>query len=86
MKPRVLVIGGAGYIGAQMVKLLGQAGYAPVVLDDLSNGRREAAPVDALVVGDIAPTACVPAACVTLMRRAPTPMGNWVSAMNRKRT
>ena len=49
----VLVVGGAGYIGSHMVKLLQQAGYLPVVADDLSGGRREAVRDAALHVGDI---------------------------------
>ena len=46
-KPRVLVIGGAGYIGSHMVKLLGQLGYSVITLDDLSSGHR-----DAVLCGD----------------------------------
>lgn len=53
MIPRVLVVGGAGYIGSHMVKLLCGAGYAPVVLDNLSNGRAGAVPAGALVVADV---------------------------------
>ncbi|MFH0728382.1 MAG: UDP-glucose 4-epimerase GalE [Pseudomonadota bacterium] len=37
----VLVVGGAGYIGAHMVKALAAAGYRVVILDDLSTGHRE---------------------------------------------
>ena len=40
----VLVSGGAGYVGSHVVLALGEAGYRPVVLDDLSSGHREAAP------------------------------------------
>ena len=36
-----LVTGGAGYIGSHVVKALGQAGLATVVVDDLSSGFRE---------------------------------------------
>jgi UDP-glucose-4-epimerase GalE len=39
---RVLVTGGAGYIGSHAVKALRTAGHAVVVLDDLSAGHREA--------------------------------------------
>ncbi|MBP0491762.1 UDP-glucose 4-epimerase GalE [Roseomonas indoligenes] len=51
----VLVTGGAGYIGGQAVLALLDAGYAPVVLDDLSTGLRDAVPPGVpLVVGDVA--------------------------------
>lgn len=39
---RVLVVGGAGYIGSHMVLQLVEAGHEVVVLDDLSSGHREA--------------------------------------------
>lgn len=44
---RVLVIGGAGYIGSHMVKLLGRQGACVTTLDDLSSGHR-----DAVLCGD----------------------------------
>ncbi|MCC6070018.1 UDP-glucose 4-epimerase GalE [Massilia sp. GCM10020059] len=53
MKPTILVVGGAGYIGSQMTRQLAAAGYVPVVLDDLSNGRREAVGPHRLVVADM---------------------------------
>ncbi|MDZ4098517.1 MAG: UDP-glucose 4-epimerase GalE [Methylophilaceae bacterium] len=37
-----LVIGGAGYIGAHMVKLLIESGHQVTVVDDLSSGHRDA--------------------------------------------
>jgi UDP-glucose 4-epimerase len=40
----VLVTGGAGYIGSHVVRALGQAGLACVVVDDLSSGHREFVP------------------------------------------
>ncbi len=45
---KVLVAGGAGYIGSLTVRGLLEAGYQPVVLDNLSTGKREAVPEDAL--------------------------------------
>lgn len=39
---KVLVVGGAGYIGAHMCKLLAESGFELVVCDDLSTGHRAA--------------------------------------------
>ena len=38
---KVLVVGGAGYIGSHVVKALRDAGKSPVVFDNLSSGQRE---------------------------------------------
>ena len=43
---KVLVTGGAGYIGSHAVRELREAGHAVAVLDDLSYGHREAVPRD----------------------------------------
>jgi len=43
-KPAVLVTGGAGYIGSHAVLALRDAGWHVAVIDDLSNGSREAVP------------------------------------------
>ncbi|WP_081193742.1 UDP-glucose 4-epimerase GalE [Halomonas sp. BC1] len=51
---KVLVVGGAGYIGAHMVKQLSRAGHSVVVLDNLTTGFRELARYGELVVGDLA--------------------------------
>ncbi len=50
----ILVVGGAGYIGSHMVKLLRRSGFGTVVLDDLSGGHRDAVRDVPLVVGSIA--------------------------------
>ncbi len=51
---KVLVSGGAGFIGSHVVEALIAAGHQVVVLDDLSSGRRENLPAGApLVVADI---------------------------------
>jgi UDP-glucose-4-epimerase GalE len=50
---RVLVIGGAGYIGSHMCKLLAEHGHKVSILDDLSTGNRAAARYGRLVVGDV---------------------------------
>jgi len=52
-KPHILVVGGAGYIGSHMVKRLRRAGYQPVVLDNLSQGRRDAVGASPLIVGEL---------------------------------
>jgi UDP-glucose 4-epimerase len=41
-----MVTGGAGYIGAHVVRALQQAGLRPIVLDDLSSGHRAFVPED----------------------------------------
>lgn len=46
MSRRILVVGGAGYIGSHMVKHLRQAREEVVVLDNLCNGHRQALPAD----------------------------------------
>jgi UDP-glucose 4-epimerase len=52
---RVLVTGGAGYIGSVVAEELLQAGHQVVVFDNLSRGHRQAVPKNAeLVVGDLA--------------------------------
>ncbi len=42
MQPVILVTGGAGYIGVHACVALIEAGYTPLVLDNLSNGSAEA--------------------------------------------
>ncbi|MGD1213725.1 MAG: UDP-glucose 4-epimerase GalE [Terriglobales bacterium] len=57
---RVLVTGGAGYIGSVVAEELLQAGHQVVVFDNLSRGHRQAVPKNAeLVVGDLADRACL---------------------------
>jgi UDP-glucose 4-epimerase len=50
---RVLVVGGAGYIGSHMVKMLGRRGDQVTTLDDLSSGHR-----DAVLHGDFVLGSC----------------------------
>ena len=50
---RVLVCGGAGYIGSQMCKLLAETGHQVAVIDDLSTGHAEAVRWGRLFKGDI---------------------------------
>jgi UDP-glucose-4-epimerase GalE len=50
---RILVTGGAGYIGSLTAQHLVDAGHGVVVLDDLRNGHRSAVGSLPLVVGDV---------------------------------
>jgi UDP-glucose 4-epimerase len=62
MAERILVTGGAGYIGSVVVAQLIERGYQPIVFDDLSHGHRAALPAAAkLIVGDIADRAALDA-------------------------
>lgn len=54
---KILVTGGAGYIGSHTTLALNEAGYEVVVYDNLSTGKAEAVlPPARLVVGDLAQT------------------------------
>ena len=56
---RVLVTGGAGYIGSHVVKALGEAGAKILVYDNLSTGNAAAVLHGDLVVGDLADRAAL---------------------------
>jgi UDP-glucose 4-epimerase len=51
---RILVCGGAGYIGSNMTAMLAAEGYETVVFDNLSTGHRRAVGQADLVQGDLA--------------------------------
>ncbi len=53
---RILITGGAGYIGSHAVKLFLARGHDVWVYDNLSMGHRQAVPADRLVVGDLKDT------------------------------
>ncbi len=60
---RILVAGGAGYIGAHTCKALAGAGYTPVTYDNLSTGHADFVRWGPLVEGDIGDSAKVTAVC-----------------------
>lgn len=50
----VLVTGGAGYIGSNMVRFLVSQGHTPIVLDSLEYGHKQAIPASVpLIVGNV---------------------------------
>jgi UDP-glucose 4-epimerase len=51
---KVLVCGGAGYIGSNMTAMLAEAGHKPIVFDNLSNGHKNAVRGFDFVKGDLA--------------------------------
>ncbi len=51
---KVLVCGGAGYIGSNMTALLARTGHEPIVLDNFSKGHRAAVRGVKVVTGDLA--------------------------------
>ena len=59
---RVMVTGGAGYIGSHTAKALARAGLEPVVFDNLSTGHREAVRWGPLVEGELAEPQAIAAA------------------------
>ena len=59
---RVLVAGGAGYIGSHTCKALAEAGHQPIVYDDLRRGHRWAVKWGPLEQGDLNDAATLAAA------------------------
>jgi UDP-glucose 4-epimerase len=50
---RILVAGGAGYIGSNMTAMLRESGHEPIVFDNLSRGHRGAVADAAFIEGDL---------------------------------
>lgn len=59
MADRVLVTGGAGYVGAHACKALARAGFVPVCFDNLSTGWAEAVKWGPLVKADLMDRAAI---------------------------
>lgn len=53
MGQRVLVTGGAGYIGSHVCKALAARGHVPIVFDNLSTGHRDLVQHGPLILGDV---------------------------------
>ena len=50
---KVLVCGGAGYIGSSMTAMLAAEGFEPVIFDNLTTGHRAATGKAEFVQGDL---------------------------------
>ena len=50
---KILVVGGAGYIGSHTVRRLNQQGHQVLVFDNLCTGHRQAVPTGQLIVGEL---------------------------------
>jgi len=78
---RVLVTGGAGYIGSVVVSQLVAAGHQVVVYDNLSKGHRESVPpLASLVVGDVGDRATLDAAFTEYRPEAVMHFAAWIEA------
>jgi len=62
---RILVVGGAGYIGSHTCKMLARAGHTPIVFDNLSTGHADAVKWGPLCVGDLLDAGALDAAFET---------------------
>lgn len=56
---RIVVTGGAGFVGSACLRHLVASGHDTIAYDNLSQGHREAVPSERLVVGDISDTTCL---------------------------
>src|SRR3954454_1896076 len=59
---RILVTGGAGYIGSHAARLFLERGHDVWAFDNLTRGHEQAAPVGRLIVGELTDRAAVDAA------------------------
>ena len=59
---KVLITGGAGYIGGTVADLLAQSGHKPIIFDNLSHGRRDLLPPGVeFILGELADRAALEA-------------------------
>lgn len=78
---KVLVTGGAGYIGSVVVSQLVEAGHQVVVYDNLSKGHRESvSPAAKLVVGDVGDRAALDDAFAEAAPDAVMHFAAWIEA------
>jgi UDP-glucose 4-epimerase len=78
---KVLVTGGAGYIGSVVVAQLVAAGHTVIVYDNLSKGHRESVPQEAtLVVGDVADRALLDSVVAQQRPDAVVHFAAWIEA------
>jgi UDP-glucose 4-epimerase len=78
---KILVTGGAGYIGSVVVSQLVAAGHEVSVYDNLSKGHRESVPEAAtLVVGDVGDRAALDAAFAQHQPEAVLHFAAWIEA------
>jgi UDP-glucose 4-epimerase len=50
---KILLTGGAGYVGSACLRWLLKAGHDPIAYDNMAEGNRASIPADRLIVGDI---------------------------------
>jgi len=62
MSKRILVTGGAGYVGSACLRHLLSEGFDAIAYDNLVQGHRESVPAGRLIVGDISDTSALTAA------------------------
>jgi UDP-glucose 4-epimerase len=78
---RILVTGGAGYIGSVVTAQLVAAGHSVVVYDNLSKGHADTIPPQAtLVVGDVGDSAALEAAFAAHQPEAVMHFAAWIEA------